>query len=227
MRQAWCDLLFAHWPVPAAVLRPLVPDRLEVQELEGTSWVGVVPFRMVDVAPRFVPAVPGLSAFPEVNLRLYVEADGKPGVWFLSLDATNSFAVWAAQRFFHLPYFKARISMSESTDGISCDSSRTAPNAGAELLVDYAQAGSVYESVPGTLEHWLTERYCLYAQTPSGRLTRTEVHHQPWPLQPATAVIRRNTLADEHGFELAGQPAFVHFSRRIDVVAWTPELLAE
>ena len=102
-RQRWCDLLFAHWPVPASVLRPLVPAALEVQEFEGTSWVGVVPFRMEGVTPRFLPAMPWVSAFPELNLRLYVSDGERPGVWFLSLDARNSLAVWAARTFFHLP----------------------------------------------------------------------------------------------------------------------------
>ena len=89
-RQRWCDLLFAHWPVPAADLRPLVPDGLEIEEHGGTSWVGVVPFRMEGVARRPLPDIPGLSSFPELNLRLYVTRDRRPGVWFLSLDATSA-----------------------------------------------------------------------------------------------------------------------------------------
>src|SRR4051794_15783952 len=107
-RQSWYDLLFAHWPVPAADLRRLVPDGLRVQEFDGTSWVGVVPFRMAGVMRRSLPDLPWVSAFPELNLRLYVERDGKPGVWFLSLDAANALAVWAARRLFHLPYHRTR-----------------------------------------------------------------------------------------------------------------------
>src|SRR5688572_28968890 len=109
-RQSWEDLLFAHWPVPAAVLRPLVPEELRIEEYDGTSWVGVVPFRMSGVMLRPLPDLPGISAFPELNVRLYVERDGKSGVWFLSLDAYNRLAVWGARRFFHLPYFHARMS---------------------------------------------------------------------------------------------------------------------
>src|SRR5439155_22775952 len=112
-RQSWCDLLFAHWPVPAADLRPLVPESLTVQEHGGTAWLGVVPFRMAGVMRRPLPDLPWVSAFPELNLRLYVERDGKPGVWFLSLDATNALAVWAGRRFFHLPYHRARIAFSQ------------------------------------------------------------------------------------------------------------------
>src|SRR5690606_34777811 len=117
-RQSWLDLLFIHCPVPLEVLRPLVPDCLKVQEFGGTSWVGVVPFRMAGVMRRPLPDLPGLSAFPELNVRLYVEAEGKPGVWFLSLDATNPLAVWAARRFFHLPYHRANISLQRTDSGI-------------------------------------------------------------------------------------------------------------
>jgi uncharacterized protein YqjF (DUF2071 family) len=103
MRQSWRDLLFAHWPVPAARLRALVPAPLEIDEHDGSSWVGVVPFRMAGVAPRPLPDLPYLSAFPELNLRLYVRLDGKAGVWFISLDAANRAAVWGARLLFHLP----------------------------------------------------------------------------------------------------------------------------
>src|SRR5690606_562879 len=99
-RQSWLDLLFAHWPVPAAVVRKLVPPGLGIDEFQGTTWVGVVPFRMAGVMRRPFPDVPWISAFLELNLRLYVERDGRPGVWFLSLDAGNPLAVWAARRWF-------------------------------------------------------------------------------------------------------------------------------
>src|SRR5262245_4268389 len=104
MRQSWCDLLFAHWRVPVSALRPLIPARLKIQEFDGSAWLGAVPFRMTGVMYRPLPDLPWISAFPELNLRTYVECDGKPGVWFFSLDATNPLAVWAARRFFHLPY---------------------------------------------------------------------------------------------------------------------------
>lgn len=110
-RQSWCDLLFAHWPIPSAELRPYVPKPLKIQEFNGTSWVGIVPFRMEGVMHRPFPDLPWISSLPELNVRLYVEYEDKPGVWFLSLDATNPLAVWAARRYFHLPYYKAQISI--------------------------------------------------------------------------------------------------------------------
>lgn len=219
-RQSWRELLFAHWPVPAAKLRDLVPAPLEVQEFEGTSWVGIVPFRMAGVMRRPLPDLPWISAFPELNLRLYVEHAGKPGVWFLSLDATNPLAVWAARRFFHLPYENADITIRVVDGSIHYVSERRQRD--ARFAAQYAPSGEPYRSTPGSLEHWLTERYCLYARSPRGRLYRAEVHHEPWPLQPAEARIDDNVLTQPHGFELPGAPALLHFSRRLDVVVWSP-----
>ena len=222
-RQSWRDLLFAHWPVPAAELTRLVPAPLEVQSFEGTSWVGVVPFRMAGVMRRPLPDLPWISAFPELNLRLYVECEGRPGVFFLSLDATNPLAVWAARRFFHLPYEHAAIDITRTGDTFDYHCVRR--DAEAVFEGSYAPASEIRESKPGTLEHWLTERYCLYACSPRGQLFRAEVHHVPWPLQDATASITRNTIARPHGLDLAAPPATLHFSERIDVVVWSPELL--
>lgn len=216
-RQSWRDLLFLHWPVPAAQLRPLVPRALHVQTFGGTSWVGIVPFRMAGVMRRPFPDVPWVSAFPELNVRLYVEAEGKPGVWFLSLDATNPLAVWAARRFFHLPYYRADITLAYDGSQIRYDAARR--GAGARFRARYRPAGTVYEARAGDLEHWLTERYCLYALSPQGKLLRNEVHHVPWPLQHAEAEIEHNTLVAPYGIALAGPP-LCHFARRVDVVVW-------
>ena len=219
-RQSWCDLLFAHWPVPAEALADLVPAPLRVQTYDGTSWVGVVPFRMEGVMRRPFPDLPWISAFPELNLRLYVEYEGRPGVFFLSLDATNPLAVWAARRFFHLPYEHAAIDVREDGDGFVYASRRRDTEAAFDAR--YAPEGPVRETRADTLEHWLTERYCLYAVSPRGELLRAEVHHVPWPIQDARAEVGTNTLTAPHGFALDGEPALLHFARRIDVVVWSP-----
>lgn len=227
MRQSWRDLLFAHWPVPAARLRPLVPPALTVQEFDGTSWVGLVPFRMADVIVRGAPALPGLSAFPEMNLRLYVEAEGKAGVWFVSLDAASRPAVWGARRFFHLPYFLADMSARDDGVRVHYQSVRRRPAAPRiAFRAVYQPTSPPAPAAPGTLEHFLTERYCLYAQATAGGLRRLQIHHPPWPLQSAAALIDENTVGAAQGIALAGPPPLLHFSRRIDVVAWTPERLA-
>jgi uncharacterized protein YqjF (DUF2071 family) len=219
-RQSWRDLLFAHWPVPVTALRSLVPEELEIQEYEGTSWVGVVPFRMTGVMRRPWPDVPGISAFPELNVRLYVTHDGKPGVWFLSLDASNALAVWAARQFFFLPYFRAAMSLRYDGELIRYRSRR----ANAGLVAEYRPTSAPYYSERGSLEHWLTERYCLYAQAPDGSLRRNEVQHLPWPLQAAQASIERNTMLAPHGITVTGPP-LLHFARRLDVVVWDAERL--
>src|SRR6266508_3536850 len=109
MRMQWHDLLFMHWPVNRDALRRYIPPRLEIDTFDGSAWIGVVPFRMSGVVPRLLPPVPYLSAFPELNVRTYVSAEGKPGVWFFSLDAGNPIAVEAARDVFHLPYYNAQM----------------------------------------------------------------------------------------------------------------------
>jgi uncharacterized protein YqjF (DUF2071 family) len=224
-RQTWHDLLFAHWPVAVSDVRSLVPESLDIQEFAGSSWVGVVPFHMTGVARRSLPDIPGLSAFPELNLRLYVERDGKPGVWFLSLDATNPIAVWAARRFFALPYYRAKISVVSSGDGIQYRCTRRGSGRPVRFSAEYGPTSKVYEAKPGSLEYFLTERYCLYAQAKNGRVFRTEIHHVPWPLQEARANIEINELHVPHGFQISGPPSTLHFARRLDVVVWRPEAL--
>jgi len=220
-------LLFAHWPVSSAVLRPLVPEELRIQEYDGTSWVGVVPFRMSGVTLRALPALPAISAFPELNVRLYVERDGKPGVWFLSLDARNRLAVWGAKRFFHLPYFHAQMSCDRDGERLRYASERTDAPRPARFRAEYGPTGDAYEARPSTLEYFLTERYCFYARAHGGAMFRTEVYHCPWSLQAAEADIDENELTAAHGFRLAGPPALLHFARRIDVVGWSPTPLPQ
>ncbi len=221
-RQSWCDLLFAHWPIDAALLRPLVPKELTVQEFDGTSWVGVVPFRMEGVMRRPLPDLPWISAFPELNLRIYVEHQEQPGVWFLSLDASNPLAVWGARTWFHLPYWRAKIDIQQQGERFDYHSQRL-DGTRAALDVEFGPTGPVSLAQPGSLDHWLTERYCLYAQSPRGQLYRAEVHHPPWPLQPAKAYFTHNTLNIGHFPPLAGPPTTLHFARRVEVVVWNPE----
>jgi uncharacterized protein YqjF (DUF2071 family) len=222
-RQSWRDLLFAHWPVDVAALRGFVPPPLEVQEFDGTSWVGLVPFRMAGVMRRPLPDLPGISAFPELNVRLYVVHGGKPGVWFVSLDATNHLAVWAARRYFHLPYFHARMRVSTSGEAIHYTSHR---RTGPSFEAKYRPLSAPYQSQPGTLEHWLTERYCLYARARDGTIWSNDVHHLPWPLQSAQAEISNNTYLSGQGLPVAGPPKLLHFARRLDVVVWKSTRLA-
>ncbi len=227
MRMQWLDLLFAHWRVDSSSVASTLPSGLELDTFEGEAWLGVVPFRMAHVAPRFFPDVPGVSAFPELNLRTYVRVGDRPGVWFYTLEAASRIAVRAARTLFHLPYHDARMSCQREGEGIHYASERTHRGAGVvRFASNYRPIGEAYRSKPNTLEEWLTERYCLYAAKPNGTILRGEIHHQPWPLQPAEAEITVNDLPTAYGFETGGDLPLLHFARRIDVVAWAPSKVA-
>lgn len=225
MRQTWANLLFAHWPLPPAVLRALIPASLELDTYDGQAWLGIVPFAMRNVRPRCLPAVPWLSFFPELNVRTYVRVRDhgidKPGVYFFSLDAANPIAVAVARAAFLLPYFNAHMHTRERRGWIEYRSDRyhrDAPPAG--LVCRYRPTGKVYLSQPGTLEHWLTERYALYTVDKRNRPYIGEIHHIQWPLQPAEAEFTRNSMAGAAAMRLPDVPPLLHFARRIDMAAW-------
>jgi uncharacterized protein len=227
MVQSWHDLLFAHWSVDAAALRSKIPAQLEIDKFSGQAWMAVVPFRMSGVRLRRTPSLPWLSNFPELNVRTYVVVDGKPGVWFFSLDAGNSIAVAIARAWFHLPYFRARMSCEERHGWICYKSARThGAGPGAILEGRYRAIGETFESKPGSLEHFLTERYCLYTADGEGQIIRGEIHHPPWKLQMAEAEFTKNAMSEAAGVSLPGQKPLLHFARRQDVVVWAPQRLA-
>lgn len=224
LAQQWHDLLFAHWPLAPETLRPPVPNVLPLDTYEGQAWVGVVPFRMQGVRPRLLPALPWLSSFPELNVRTYVTLDKKPGVYFFSLDAGNPVAVTLARTFFHLPYFRAAMRCVREGEQITYTSRRVHTGArSATLRATYRPTGPIYHAAPGTLDAWLTERYCFYAPTPNGRIYRCEITHAPWPLQPAELTLTTNSMAEAHGIELPDTPPLLHFAARQDILAWWPE----
>src|SRR5204862_1015570 len=161
MTQTWHDLLFAHWPIDPAHLRSRVPDALDLDLHGGQAWIGIVPFHMTNVAPRGVPSLPWVSAFPELNVRTYVTAGGRAGVYFFSLDAGRAIAVRAARVLLNLPYHRACMRVQATNDEVRFRSRRTVDTA-AELEVTYAPAGARFEAAPQSLEYFLTERYCLY-----------------------------------------------------------------
>jgi uncharacterized protein YqjF (DUF2071 family) len=213
-----------HWPAPAAGLVPFVPASLQIDEHEGTSWIGLVPFEMRDVALRGTPALPWLSTFPEMNLRLYVRHRGRAGVWFVSLDAARLIAVRMARRLAHLPYFLARMQMWVNAPRVTYRSVRAGRD---DVAFDatYWPIGSETEASKGSLEGFLTERYALFSQDARGRLWTVDIHHLPWLLQPAAAEIRLNTVATAQGLPPTSERPLLHFSRRQDVATWAPRLV--
>ena len=218
MTQTWNDLLFAHWPVARSTLRGLVPSQLDLDLFDDQAWIGIVPFHMTNVAPRFVPSLPWLSAFPELNVRTYVTAHGKAGVYFFSLDAANSLAVAGARLFFHLPYFAADMAVVPREDAIGYASHRV--GGGADFVGSYRPTGPVFAPRPGTLEHFLTERYCLHTLDRAGRVCTVEIHHPAWALQTAEAEVAINSMASAAGVRLPETAPLLHFARRQDMIGW-------
>jgi uncharacterized protein len=217
MGQTWDDLLFAHWRVSASALREHVPPGLEVDRQDGSAWLGVTPFAVTGLRARGLLPLPFVSSFLELNVRTYVSRGGKPGIWFLSLDASSQVAVEAARRLYRLPYFHARIAMRRRGGRIVYECAR---DDGRAFSASYEAVGEAAPAAPGSLEHFLVERYCLYTED-RGRLARAEIHHRPWPLQPADAAIELNTMPPDW-VRLEGEP-LLHYSRRQDVVIWPLE----
>jgi uncharacterized protein YqjF (DUF2071 family) len=225
--QVWNYLLFAHWPVDPAVLRPLIPAGLEIDTFAAQAWVGIVPFWITRLRGRGLPAVPGTANFNEINVRTYVRGGGKAGVWFFSLDADNVLAVIGARLLFHLPYFNAQITHALGTDQVAYVSRRVHPRApSATFHGTYGPRGAAFTPEVGSLEYWLTARYRLFSQDRAGRLYRAEIRHAPWSLQPGWAEIHQNTMAAAHGIALPDTPPLLHYSRMLRAYFWPLERLS-
>lgn len=224
IHQNWHHLAFLHWEVPPAELQALIPPRLTVDTFEGKAWVGLVPFTLTGARPPLMPPLPWISSFHEINLRTYVHLDGRePGVWFFSLDASSAIAVAAARAAYKLPYFEADIDFSVS-DGanpvVSMHSRRTdsrgAMPANAHLRYQ-AVEGPAAPVSPGTLEHFLIERYVLYAQDEQRQLHRARVHHAPYPVQRLDVLELDETLIWAAGIRRQENIAHRHYAREVNV----------
>ncbi|MEX0886065.1 MAG: DUF2071 domain-containing protein [Phycisphaeraceae bacterium] len=253
MRMRWHRLLFMHWAIDPAALRPLVPAPLELDTLAGRAYLGVIPFTMSDVRPRLTPRLGRLSRFPELNVRTYVRVGDKPGVYFFSLDIPRRLPVHVARGVYRLAYYLAEMSVDVASDGEVRYQSRrlpTAPSthqraetsdqkwrrprmlrhlphpvdpaAPAEFRATYRATGAPAYPEPGTLAHFVTERYCLYTVTPGGRPLRGEIHHGPWPLQPAAAILDAQTMTAPLGLSLPEAQPVLHYAHEMEVVAWPP-----
>jgi hypothetical protein len=231
MSQRWNDLLFAHWPAPAQTIAPLLPEGLEVDTYAGSAWLGVVPFWMDQIRVRGLPSIPGARSFPELNLRTYVrnQDTGTSGVYFFSLDARNLLAVWVAHSFFHLPYYWAEMSLEQRSEReFRFYSRRRFSRRPVVFKARYRGLGptrKLAESRAGSLEYFLTERYCLFSVNRAGQTVQAQIHHIPWPLEEAEADIERNDLAAAIGIELPAQEPVLHYSRRLAVYIWPAELV--
>lgn len=216
--QTWEELLFAHWRLPAGAVQPVVPRELELERFDGSAWIGVTSFRLTAARGRGLLPLPLVSSFLAVNVRTYVRGpDGRPGVWFLGLDVSSRLAVEVARRAFRVPYSRARISLDRSGEWRDVECARIGER-GRVFSGRYRPDGEPFAAAPGSLEHFLTERFCLYAKDDGGSLRRIEIHHLPWRLQRAEAEIELTSLSP---VDLQGSPVCL-FSARQDALIWAP-----
>lgn len=231
MTQRWNDLLFAHWPVPASSITPLLPEGLQVDTFQGSAWLGVVPFWLDRIKVRGMPPIPGMRSFPDLNVRTYVrdEHTGTPGVYFFSLDSSNLLAVALAHTFFHLPYHWAEMSLDQRSEReFAFYSRRRLCSQPMIFKARYRGLGptrKLADGNVGSLEYFLLERSCLFTRNRAGQAVRSNLHHVPWPLEEAEAEIERNDLAEAIGIQFPDQEPVLHYSRRLAVYIWPAELV--
>ena len=223
LRQQWGELLFLHWPVPAALLQAHLPPRLQADTHQGQAWIGIVPFEMSKVRTRFTPQVPGTDKFLELNVRTYVHLDGVPGVWFFSLDATSPLAVWVARTFFRLPYLRATMRLDQpSAELRQFAATRTHGDAPpATFRATWKLGAPLPPAEPGSLEFFLTERYCLYASNKAQtKLYQGRVAHAAWPLRAAQVLHLESNLLEGHGLPTPTSKPVVHAGGTVQVELW-------
>jgi uncharacterized protein YqjF (DUF2071 family) len=226
MTQRWSDLLFLHWPVSTDTIRALVPRPLDLDLWHQSAWLTVTPLWLSHLRLRGLPPLPWTSEFAEINVRTYVTVGGRGGVYFFSLDAARVLAVIGARLSYDLPYHHARMSVRHSASGtIEYDSRRDDAKSQGEVAArfsaSYAPDGPITPAEGGSLDHWLTERYCLYTVNARGTAYRTEIHHDPWPLQSARIDVRENTMVFAAGVTLPDVAPRASFARNLDVVVWS------
>jgi uncharacterized protein YqjF (DUF2071 family) len=218
----WEDLLFLHWPVDAAVLQECLPPGVEVETFGGTAWLGVVPFRMARTRWRCLPPVPTAHRFPELNVRTYVRAGARAGVWFFSLDAASRLAVAGGRAAFGLPYFHAAMRCERRAQTVDYASERRdRRGAPVRFAARWSASGRVATAAPGSLEHFLVERYCLFALR-RGLLVCGDIAHPPWRFASADVQITHNDMASPLGCRLQGPPVSALATDPVRVAAFWP-----
>ena len=215
----WRHVLFANWPVDPDLVESHLPERLTLDTYDGKAWLSVVPFTNIDVRPRILPRGTGFP-LPELNLRTYVTHDGRPGVYFFSLDADGIVAVIGARLFHHLPYYYASIDLSVERDRVRFTSRRRHPGArSVRFEATYGASGDIENAAPGTLGHFLTERYRYYTEAPDGTIRYASVQHDPWPLYDAVVEIENNSLFAANGFPTPNTEPIHLYSPGVETIA--------
>ena len=220
MGQTWERLLFAHWRVDEAWLRRFVPPQIPIDTFAGSAWIAVTPFVVGGLRLRLLPPLPGTARFPEVNVRTYATIEGRPGIYFFSLDVPRIAAVATARCVYRLPYFRSTIEVDHNAGRVNYQSRRVDPvGRPAQCELEYEPTGPATRALAGSFEYWAAERYCLYTLDARMRFLRGEIHHPPWQLQPAQATIASNSMGRQVGVDLH-EPPITHYAHRQDVVFW-------
>ena len=222
MYQSWGNLLFMHWQMPAEALRRLIPGRLSIDTFDGKAWVGLTPFTIRDARPIFMPPLPWLSDFHELNVRTYVHLDGAPGVWFFSLDANSKAAVIGARTFFHLPYYNAHISLNSRDNTVAYGSTREGAETPADFEATWTVGADLPQPPPDSLDFFLVERYCLYTFD-GGKLYLCRIFHKPWPLQQASLSTYKSSMMEANGLPSPVGDPLLHSGGPVNVEIWSLE----
>ncbi|MGM7723666.1 YqjF family protein [Metabacillus sp. Hm71] len=221
MRQTWRNLLFLHWPIPLEKLRPYIPSALQVDTFNGSAWLGIILFVIEGIYPLGLSSVSLTPSFPEINVRTYVTCNGKPGIYFMSIDVENWASLKIAKNWYHLPYHSAEISFRKEGQTFHCHSIRKGnESAPISFMGKYVPVSEVYCPKEGTLDHWLTERYCMYSSKKGVNIFCGDIHHRPWPLQKAEVEVVKNTLFTPYQFDLSEVTPIAHFSTGVDSLIW-------
>jgi uncharacterized protein YqjF (DUF2071 family) len=216
--QTWEDVVFVHWRADPDAVQALLPDGLEVDTYDGSAWVCANAFRVESVRLHGTLPVPWVSSFPQLNVRTYVTAGKRPGLWFFSLDTPSALAAESARLVYRLPWHTCRLEVVERAGRLDVTAARAA---GRAFTARLSPRGSPDPAEPGTFEHFALERYCLYGRD-GGRLQRAELHHRPWQVQPALGAVDLNTMGPPE-LEQGTEPPVLHVARLQDVLAWPLE----
>jgi uncharacterized protein YqjF (DUF2071 family) len=218
--QHWLDLFFAHWPVRVTDLRRHVPAALDIDTWEGSAWVSLVAFRLEGIRRRWLPSAGFLTNSLELNLRTYVRYRGEPAICFLSIHAGKRLLVRLARWATPLSYEFARMSY-DWRDGLAAfHAHRPGDNGDLTFAASFTPLAGASQARAGSLDDWLLERYCLYAQDQKGTLFRTVVEHPPWAVQAVTAEVTANTMGPPFEIAVASGPAVVHYSKGVRAFIW-------
>ncbi len=220
MHQRWEDLLFLHWPVAPSLLRPLIPDPLEIDTFDGQAWIGITPFHLSDLHPIGLPGFPGLTSFHELNVRTYVVHHGVPGIWFFSLDASKLVPAAAARLLFMLPYYKAQIRFTRKAQNFAYYLQRIGGPA-AQFSATWRNGVPLRDPDVKSLAFFLVERYCCFALG-GGNVHQIRIYHHPWILEEAQVTVRRSTMIESLGIPEPATLPLAHFSQPLDVEVWPP-----